>query len=99
LARTKEEDKMVLARKALDSLWGKADLRGRCWGLKKTGDNPYAKTNITICIGNELVSVSRSQTGDKGLIIHEFVKSKNTGLGEMIGKILREKELLKSGEE
>jgi hypothetical protein len=96
LTEIKGNDPTVLARKALDLLWNEADLRGRCWGLKKAGDNPYAKTNITVCIGNELVSISRSQEGDKKLIIHEFIKSEGTELGNRVRDILKKEELLEN---
>jgi hypothetical protein len=96
LARKKENDPTVLARKALDVLWNEADLRGRCWGLKKAGNNPYAKTNITVCIGNELVSISRSQKGDKKLIVHEFTKSEGTKLGNRVRDILEKEGLLQN---
>jgi hypothetical protein len=99
LARKKEKDPMVLARKALDPLWKKSDLHGRCWGLKKTGNNPYAGTNITIGKGKEIISVSMSKDGSKKPIIHELVKAKNTKLGNRARKILEKKGLLKNSGE
>lgn len=83
-----EQDPTVQARKVLDELWSEADLRGRCWGLRKgiKSDNPFAGTNITIAVGGELVSVSRK--GDE-LVIHEFVKSPDTALGRKVRAILR----------
>lgn len=83
---------MIKAREALDSLWEKAWLRGRCWGLKlKRQNNPYRATNITIAIGSELVSISQREDGV--LRIHEFSRTKDTCLGKGIKKILQEEGL------
>ncbi len=51
-------DLIVKARKALQLLWERADLKGRCWGPKRE-DNPYSATNITFAVKDELVSVSQ----------------------------------------
>jgi hypothetical protein len=82
----------VKARKALDHLWKTADLKGRTWGPKNL-DNPYSATNITICLGSELVSISQDKKTGK-LSIHEFVRSENTDLGSRIKKTLKEEGLL-----
>ncbi len=90
MAKSKKSiDHSVIARKVLDDLWKEAHLKGRCWGPRKKG-NPYAATNITIAIGNELVSISYN--GE--LKIHEFVLAKNTSLGRKIRKLLRKHKLL-----
>ena len=78
--KNQAQDPTVLARKVLDELWREADLRGRCWGLRKFA-NYFAGTNITIAVGSELVSVSRK--GDE-LVIHEFVRSPDTALGRKV---------------
>ena len=73
---------LIEARKLLRSLWGKALLRGRCWGTRsKEKDNPYLGSNITIVIGKELVTISQ---GDGELKIHEFTKTTNTTLGKEV---------------
>lgn len=77
---------LVSARKVLNSLWEDADLRGRCWGIKKES-NPFVGSNITIAYGDELVSVC--QDGSK-IIIHEFIRTSGTELGEVVGRLLRE---------
>jgi len=87
--RRKTMDFTVEARKLLNELWEKAWLRGRCWGIKKVvKNNPYGGTNTTIAIGDELVSVSLGKDGK--LIIHEFVKTQNTKLGNEVKKILKQ---------
>ncbi|MDD5431060.1 MAG: hypothetical protein PHP03_02440 [Candidatus Pacebacteria bacterium] len=76
----------VEARKVLDGIWkDEAQLKGRCWGPKKNG-NLYGGTNITIAVGNELVSVS--EDGKGSLKIHEFVRSGSTALGGKIKNLL-----------
>ena len=82
-------DHSVIARKVLDGLWREAHLKGRCWGPRRK-DNPYAGTNITIVIDNQLVSISYNGK----LVIHEFVRTKNTILGRKIRKLLRSHKLL-----
>lgn len=77
---------LIKARKALEPVWKRASLKGRCWGPKKK-DNPYGATNITIAIGKELVSIS--QDPDGGLRIHEFSKTEGTLLGQEIREILQ----------
>jgi len=47
-------DLLAKARQVLEPLWRAAWLKGRCWG-PKSEKNPYSATNITFCIGNELV--------------------------------------------
>jgi len=75
----------VAARKAMETLWQEAHLKGRCWGPRNPS-NRYAATNITIAIGDQLVSVSWR----KGkLVIHEFVRTKNTLLGRRVKKVLQ----------
>ena len=76
---------LIKAREVLGSIWKESDLKGRCWGPTRE-DNPYVKSNITLAIGEELISVSQNQEGE--LIIHEFVKTKGTSLGKTVRKIL-----------
>lgn len=86
--KKKYTDPMVLARKALDDLWkNEAQLKGRCWGPVKP-DNPYMATNITIAIGNEMISISWDRKRKK-FVFHEFRKTKNTSLGRKMKKIVR----------
>jgi hypothetical protein len=89
---------LTKARKILDSLWKKAWLRGRCcWGVKlEDKNNPYLGPNITLAIGNELVSIS--QDPDGSLKIHEFSKTRDTDLGKKIKEVLT-KESIKFKEE
>ena len=83
---------LIEARKLLGSLWEKALLKGRCWGLrKKEEDNPYLGSNITIAMAKELVTISEADNGE--LKIHEFVKTTNTNLGKEVRKILRKGKL------
>lgn len=80
---------LVKARKALDELWCLAWLKGRCWGKKlEQEQNPYQNSNITIAVGNELVSVS--QNIDNSLSVHEFYRTSHTSLGKRVRAILRE---------
>jgi hypothetical protein len=81
---------LIEARKTLNPLWEFADLKGRCWGPKRK-DNPYAFSNITLAIGNELITISMD--GNKHLIIHEFRKTEGTALGERVKDILKEQGL------
>jgi hypothetical protein len=83
-------DLLVKARHVLDPFWKVAWLKGRCWGPKKEG-NPYAATNITLCIGNELISVS--QQGER-LVIHEFQKATGTKLGRQVRDLFQKTGLL-----
>jgi hypothetical protein len=83
---------LVKARKLLDPLWVKSWLKGRCWGPLYVSDaenglqkNPFAQSNITIAVGDELVSISQ---GPEGLKIHEFSRITNTNLGDKVRKIL-----------
>ena len=87
----KSIDPTVKARKALNILFEKrAWLKGRCWGPKRK-TNPFSGTNITIAIGDELVSISQGM--DRRLRIHEFVRRDRTKqpvfmLGDLIRKEL-----------
>lgn len=74
-------DTLVLARKALESLWGVADLKGRCWGPKREG-NAFALSNITLAAGDEMVTISKNSKGE--LVIHEFERVGGTILGKRI---------------
>lgn len=88
---------LIKARNILSPLWKKAWLKGRCWGIKlQDRDNPYLCSNITLAIGDELVSTS--QDPDGGLRIHEFSKTRNTRLGKEIKEALT-KEGIKFKEE
>lgn len=89
----KKIDITVQASAALRHIWNdSADLIGRTWGRKKDGRvNPFFGTNITLAIGDELVSVCEK---DGKLIIHEFKKSASTKLGEEIKKVLAEAGLI-----
>lgn len=78
-------DLIIRARKALNSLWVIALLKGRCWGPKRY-DNPYSATNITFVVGGELVSISQREGT---LVVHEFCQAKNTRLGKTVREILR----------
>lgn len=86
-----KHDPTVEARKVLDSLWREIPLRGRPWGLKKSGTNCYGGTNILLATDKELVSISMNSKGN--LRIHEFKRSKNTSLGRQIKKRLRQNNL------
>lgn len=77
---------LIRARKALDSVWKRASLKGRCWGPKRK-DNPYSASNITIAVGEELVSISQDTDGN--LKIHEFRKTEGTLLGEEVRTTLQ----------
>jgi len=92
---------LIAARKALDDLWKSADLRGRCWGSKRKEnphwepsqiENPYASSNITLAVGDELVTISMSEHGR--LRIHEFRKVKGTVLGKKIKTIFEREGLI-----
>lgn len=81
---------LIKARKVLDPLWKKSQLRGRTWGLIRE-DNPYSATNITMVIGNELVSVS--QDPDGSLRIHEFKRTTDTLFGNTVKEIFKKENL------
>jgi hypothetical protein len=83
-------DLLIKARHVLDPLWKAAWLRGSCWG-PKTEKNPYAATNITFCINDELVSVS--QQGER-LVVHEFRKTTGTKLGKEVRELLQRTRLM-----
>jgi len=85
-------DLLIKARHILNPLWEVAWLKGRCWGPKTKG-NPYAATNITLCIGKELISVS--QQGDK-LVIHEFQMTTGTKLGKEVRDLFQKTRLMPS---
>ena len=78
------------ARQVLQPLWDGAWLKGRCWG-PKSEKNPYSATNIIVCVGNELVSVS--QQGE-GVVVHEFQRTTGTKLGLKARKLLQQGGLL-----
>lgn len=82
-----QKDPTVIARKLVDELWQKSDLRGRCWGLAKPR-NRYRATNITIAIGPELVSISLGKNGQ--LRVHQFRRVKETTLGHRVKKSLQQ---------
>lgn len=86
-----KDDITVKARKSIDELWKNADLRGRCWGVKKKDGNCFRGTNITIGYGDEIVSVSER---DGKLVVHEFVRARSTTLGQKVKKLLKEKSLI-----
>lgn len=81
----KEIEVIVKAREILKKLWDDADLRGRCWGLKKDGENLFKGTNITIGYGDEIISISQK---NGKLIIHEFTRTANTKLGKKAKDLL-----------
>lgn len=78
---------LIKARKVLDFLWKKSQLKGRCWGPTDS-KNPFSGSNITIAVGDELVSII--QNPDDSLKIHEFRRSDNTELGNIVEKNLKE---------
>ena len=80
----------VKARKALQPLWKRALLRGRCWGVKQKNKNPFQGTNITIGTENEIVTVSQAN-GE--LEVHEFKRTEGTLLGNAAKELLRRKNL------
>ena len=49
-----------MARKALEQVWKRADLKGRTWGPNKA-NNPFRRSNITIAIGREMVSIIQGE--------------------------------------
>jgi len=83
-------DLLVKARQVLEPLWRAAWLKGRCWG-PKSEKNPYSATNITFCIGSELVTISQ---GKGGLVIHEFQRCSNTKLGKRAKELLRKADVM-----
>ena len=91
------EDFTPEVRELLKGLWklkrkdpgeDEAWLRGRIWGMEKFNNynNPYKGTNITIAIGDELISIC--QPNEK-LVIHEFKLTSNTKLGRRVRKMLK----------
>lgn len=78
------------ARQILQPLWGRAWLKGRCWG-PKSEKNPHSGANIIICVGNELVSVSQQR---EGVVVHEFKGTTGTKLGLEARKLLQQGGLL-----
>jgi hypothetical protein len=89
----KKDDITVRASSALRHIWdGKADLVGRTWGRKKNGKtNPFFGTNVTLAIGDELVSVCER---NGKLIIHQFKRSDSTELGKEVIEALSEAGLM-----
>ena len=69
-----------------DEAW----LRGRTWGMAKfnDGNNPYKGTNITIAIGDELISICQPR---KKLVVHQFKRVRSTALGRRVRKLLAQK--------
>jgi hypothetical protein len=84
---------LIKARKCLDRFWKEVWLKGRCWGPPYVAGtlNPYAASNITIAVGNELVSIS--QNPDGSLNVHEFSRAENTFLGRKVKAVLRKNKL------
>ena len=77
-------DVTVQARLAVDSIWKDSDLKGRCWGPRGSGSgSSYAGTNITLAIGDELVTISHNRKTD-ALIVHEFKRIPRTKLGNYL---------------
>jgi hypothetical protein len=77
----------------VDLVWKNSDLKGRCWGPRgKERVSPYAGTNITLAIGDELITISENRkTG--ALIVHEFKRITGTKLGRQIKLLLKGKQL------
>jgi hypothetical protein len=76
----------VAARKALENFWRQAKLKGRTWG-KKEPHNDFGGTNITFLTPpGTLISVSAEE--DRTLIIHEFVLTQNTTVGNGVRSVL-----------
>jgi hypothetical protein len=82
----KKSDSTVQARKILHPLWEESDLRGRCWGLRRSR-NSFAGTNIIFALGEELVSVSMNSSGQ--LVVHQFKLVKETTLGTSVKNLLQ----------
>ena len=84
-------DPLVTARKALSAIWDASWLCGRCWGRRKgNSNNPYAASNITIGVDEEIVSICLLRDGK--LRIHEFRRVEATSLGNLVRQ-----ELAKAG--
>jgi len=86
MAKRKVFDPTVEARKALDGIWLKSQLRGRCWGRGNV--NPFKGTNITFASDAELVTISRNGKNDE-LILHQFKLVRKTALGDKVFKVLQ----------
>ncbi len=85
-------DPRVSARKALNALWERSQLRGRCWGLGgNNGNNPYKGSNITIADGRELVTISMN--GKRELVVHQFALVQKTQLGKQVIGLLQKANL------
>lgn len=80
-----KEDPVVLARAAMKELWKKAQCHGRCWG-RKTKENKFQGSNITLIHGAEVVTVNQI---DGKLVVHEFTKTAETELGIAVFMVLK----------
>jgi len=86
------------ARKAVDDLWEKANLKSRPWPMKKENNsksNPYAPcigSNIMILMDEEIILITLAKGGQE-LLINEFSKTPRTSLGNAVRRILKEKSL------
>lgn len=77
---------IIRAREVLDPFWKKALLRGRCWGVKSIENNPFAATNINLASEDETISVCTTKEG--AIIIHHFIRAKETNLGKEVKEAL-----------
>lgn len=74
----------------LEDVYTKVQGKGRTWGKKTEGGNPYSGSHITLIDGDEIVILIQPR-GTKRLILKQFKLVETTNLGEEVARILRNK--------
>lgn len=86
--RMLEKVRNLLEMKNLWGLVGAFGFRGRCWGLKSKGKNPFTGSHIILCNGDSLVDLFQ-RVRDGKLTVLQFVPAEDdTELGMEIKLIL-----------
>ena len=68
--------------------WNEVQAKGRSWGLKRDGKNPYFGSHFAFIDGREVVLLVGGKKKGSPLKFFQFKKSQNTVLGKRLLKIL-----------
>jgi len=70
------------------NFWNEGEAKGRSWGLKRDGKNPYFGSHFTFIDKDEVVLLVGGKKMETPLKIFQFKKTKNTIIGRKLLQIL-----------
>lgn len=79
-----EPDPSVLVRAAVEGLWEAENLRGRTWGIKHDGNNPFWGTHISLADPNNIVIIVGHRKTKQIRIIEAVIVDQDTPLGDKV---------------